>query len=121
MITKDFAVHFASDWIDSWNTHDLDRILSHYTDDFEMTSPVIASRMGVASGSLKGKDKVGEYWSKGLTAFPELKFTLREVTFSLRSVALFYDSSIHGLAIEWFLFNDAGLVVQAIAHYNEAR
>ena len=36
-----FAEHFAADWIDSWNAHDLNRILSHYTDDFEMASPVI--------------------------------------------------------------------------------
>ncbi len=121
MITKDFAVHFADDWIDVWNAHDLERILAHYTDDFEMTSPVIASRMGVASGTLKGKEKVGEYWSKGLAAFPGLKFTPRAVTFSLNSVALFYESSIHGQAIEWFSFDAAGLVVKAIAHYQEPR
>ncbi|MDP3877197.1 MAG: nuclear transport factor 2 family protein [Methylobacter sp.] len=36
-----FAEHFANDWIDSWNSHDLQRILSHYADDFEMSSPVI--------------------------------------------------------------------------------
>jgi hypothetical protein len=31
MIEKDFAEHFVTDWIDSWNKHDLVRILSHYT------------------------------------------------------------------------------------------
>lgn len=28
-----FAEHFSSDWIDSWNSHDLPRILSHDVDD----------------------------------------------------------------------------------------
>ncbi|WP_232821554.1 Cif family virulence factor [Acidithiobacillus ferrivorans] len=39
MIDKEFAEHFASDWIGSWNNHDLDRILSHYSEQFEMFSP----------------------------------------------------------------------------------
>jgi len=55
MITKEFAEHFAREWIGSWNTHDLDRILSHYTDDFEMSSPVITKITDEASGTLKGK------------------------------------------------------------------
>jgi ketosteroid isomerase-like protein len=51
---KAFAEQFAADWIDSWNSHDLDRVLSHY-DDFEMSSPVIRQLVGEASGMLRGK------------------------------------------------------------------
>ena len=40
-MTKDFAIRFAGEWIAAWNAHDLGRILSHYTEDFEMSSPVI--------------------------------------------------------------------------------
>jgi len=119
MLNKDFAHHFADDWIASWNSHDLDRIMSHYTDDFEMTSPFIGSRMGIPSGTIKGKTGVREYWAKSLARFPDLKFTLREVAYSLNSIALYYESSIGKKAVEWFLFNESGLVVKAIAHYNE--
>jgi hypothetical protein len=28
----------ASSWVAAWNSHDLARILDHYTDDFEITS-----------------------------------------------------------------------------------
>jgi len=59
MIDKMFAEHFATDWIASWNAHDLDRILSHYTDDFEMSSPVIIKVADESSGTLKGKEAVG--------------------------------------------------------------
>jgi hypothetical protein len=41
MIDKEFAEHFARDRIDSWNSHDLDRILAHYSDQFEISSPLI--------------------------------------------------------------------------------
>ena len=30
---------FAAEWIEAWNAHDLERILAHYADDFEMASP----------------------------------------------------------------------------------
>ena len=56
-----FAEHFAADWIESWNAHDLNRILSHYTDDFEMSSPVIIQVAGEPSGTLKGKAAVAAY------------------------------------------------------------
>ena len=58
MINKVFADHFAADWIDSWNQHNLIRILSHYTDDFEMTSPVTIQLTGESTGTLKGKPSV---------------------------------------------------------------
>ena len=42
MITREFADHFTRELIDAWNSHTLERILAHYTDDFEMSSPYIA-------------------------------------------------------------------------------
>ena len=32
---------FAKEWIESWNSHDIDKILNHYSDDFEITTPMI--------------------------------------------------------------------------------
>ena len=47
MIDKKLAEHFANDWIDSWNSHDLNRILSHYADSFEMSAQVqVKARAG---------------------------------------------------------------------------
>ena len=36
MIEQAFAEQFATEWIEAWNSHDLQRNLAHYTDDFEM-------------------------------------------------------------------------------------
>jgi ketosteroid isomerase-like protein len=52
---KEFAESFATEWIESWNAHDIDRVLSHYAEDFEMSSPVIIQVAGEPSGTLKGK------------------------------------------------------------------
>ena len=32
MLERSWAFEFAEEWIASWNSHDLDRILSHYTE-----------------------------------------------------------------------------------------
>ena len=35
-LTHEFARRFAEEWIAAWNAHDLERILAHYTDDFDV-------------------------------------------------------------------------------------
>jgi hypothetical protein len=116
MIDKAFADHFAADWIDSWNKHDLDRILSHYTDDFEMSSPVIIKVAGEPSGTLKGKGAIGAYWTKALQLFPNLHFELITTLVGVNSVTLYYQG-VRGLSAEVFHFNTDGKVTKAYAHY----
>ncbi len=45
MLERGWALEFAREWIESWNSHDLERILAHYTEDFEMSSPLIVERL----------------------------------------------------------------------------
>src|SRR5882757_6028070 len=73
-----FAQKFAADWIAAWNSHDLNRILEHYSDDFEMHSPSIIAVAGEPSGVLRGKANVAAYWTKALKA-QNLTFELIDV------------------------------------------
>lgn len=116
MIDKEFADHFASDWIDAWNKHDLVRILSHYTDDFEMSSPVIIKLDDEPSGTLKGKEAVGSYWAKALQLFPDLHFELLATLVGVSSITLYYNG-VRGSSAEVFHFNQDGKVTKAYAHY----
>ena len=115
---KNFAMHFAHDWIDSWNKHDLSRILSHYTDDFEMCSPMIVKVAGDASGILQGKEAVGAYWAKALKMVPDLHFELMSVCIGIDSVAIQYRGVGGRVAVEVFSFGVDGKVVKAHAHYD---
>jgi hypothetical protein len=114
-----WAKHFAAEWIDAWNSHDLERILSHYSDDFEMTSPLIIQRIGEPSGTLKGKVAVGAYWQIGLTATPPLKFELINSLIGVDSITLYYRRHSGKLAAEVMIFNQDKLVIKGIAHYAE--
>ncbi len=114
---KAFAEHFAAEWIASWNAHDLDRILAHYADDFEMSSPMIVQVAGEPSGTLRGKAAVGTYWKKALGLIPELQFKLVSTLAGVNSLALYYQGAQGRLAAEVFHFGPDDRVVRAFAHY----
>jgi len=109
---------FAQEWIESWNSHDLDRILSHYSDDFEITTPMIKVALNIESGSLKGKASVRRYWEAALKKIPDLKFELIDAAKGIDSIAVYYKSVMNKKATEVMFFNDSGKVIKAIAHYN---
>jgi hypothetical protein len=115
-----FAEHFATDWIESWNAHDLDRVLVHYADDFEMSSPVIIQLTDEASGRLRGKASVGAYWRKALQLIPDLHFELVSVLAGVGSVTIYYKSAGGRLAAEVFFFDANQKVSKAVAHYHAA-
>ena len=110
------ANEFANHWVEAWNSHDLDQILSHYTDDFEMSSPVIVKTMSEPSGKLKGKELIRKYWSKALAKYPELHFEKLHVLTGVGSVTIIYNG-VRSLSAEVFHFNDGGKVNAAYAHY----
>jgi len=111
------AQKFAEEWITVWNSHNLDNILNHYTDDIEITTPMIKLATGIESGSLHGKQAVREYWQKALDKIPDLHFELVGVTQGVDSVALYYKSVMNKMAVEVMFLNDAGKVYKMIAHY----
>lgn len=117
VITTEQAQRFAEDWIAAWNAHDLPRILTHYTADFAMTSPFIVQIADEPSGTLKGREAVGAYWSKALARMPDLRFELLGVFRSIDSVVIHYRNQAGRLGAESFSFDHEGLVHAAIAHY----
>lgn len=117
MIDREFANRFADAWLSAWNAHDLDRILEHYADDFEMNSPLIVKRMGIPEGRLQGKLKIREYWSGAFKVYPDLKFILKDVLFGVSSITIYYTGATGGSVAETFLFDNKGKVVKAYANY----
>lgn len=112
------AKQFADEWISAWNSHDLELILNHYSDDIEVTTPMIKMAAGIESGTLKGKDAVADYWRKALSKIPDLHFELIAVTECIHSIALYYKSVMDKMCIEVMFFNDEGKVYKMFAHYN---
>lgn len=116
MLDKTFAEELARDWIDAWNSHDLARILAHYRDDFEMSSPYIAEMAGEASGRLQGKPAVAAYWAEALRRLPDLRFEHLATLTGTDSLTIHYRGA-RGLAAEVLWLDEAGKIQCAAAHY----
>ena len=117
-VTHEFALRFAGEWLAAWNAHDMERILAHYTEDFEMSSPVIVDLMGEPSGTLRGKPAVRDYWTKALARSPALHFELIDAYAGAASVVIHYKGP-RGPSAEVFWFDAGGKVYRAAAHYSE--
>ncbi len=109
---------FAHTWIDDWNSHDIERILNHYTENFSITTPMIKLTLGDNTGTLYGKQTIKSYWKKALERFPDLHFELLDIAAGVDSVVLYYKSVLDKKAMEVMFFDKQGKIYKVIAHYS---
>lgn len=120
MLTRRFADAFAHAWIKDWNSRDLARILLHYADDMQISSPFIKAIVAEPTGTLRGKKAVTDYWTRALAANPQLHFTLLGVSVGASSITLRYRSIMDLIATEYLELNAEGKITRVVAHYNES-
>jgi ribosomal protein S18 acetylase RimI-like enzyme len=109
--------NFAKQWIQDWNDHNLENILSHYSEEIQFTSPII-QQLGVdKNGSLHGKESLKKYFSIGLEKYPQLTFHLIHELTGLNSVVIFYKSINNTYSAEFMEFDEKGKVKRVHAHY----
>lgn len=118
MLDTDWAMAFAHEWIDSWNAHDMDRILAHYADEFQMSSPLIVERTGDPNGLLEGKASVRDYWEPSLRAEPPLEFELIDLLVGIDSITLYYRNVGRRVVAETLIFDREGRVIRAMSHWS---
>ena len=118
MLTEDKARNLASHWIEAWNSHDLDEIMSHYGEDVVLTSPVAARILNDPSGTVKGRDALRAYFKRGLEAYPSLKFDLIDMMWGLSSVVLYYANQRGTKTGEFMEIDSNGKVIRVVANYN---
>ena len=117
LIEQSWANEFAREWIAAWNSHDLDRILAHYVDDCEMSSPLIVERKRDPSGVLRGKAAIRDYWAIGLAANPPLQFELIDVHVGVNMIGILYRSVGRRRVIELLTFNEDKAVIRGNGLY----
>jgi len=112
-----FCAALGKQWIDAWNSHDLERILALYSDDSEMTSDKIPLLGLDPTGTLRGKDRLRVYWRKGLDLLPNLHFTLIDVYVSPDSLVVFYENERGAKICEYLRLNADSKIRQVSANH----
>lgn len=115
VIDAAFASELATEWIAAWNSHDLERILSHYTDDFEMRSPLIVERGFADGGALRGKAAIRPYWGAGLVASPPIRFELLGAYGGVNQVVIHYKSVGRRFVVEVLELDDQRRIIRGSA------
>jgi len=118
MLTEERARKLAAHWLQAWNSHDLAEIMSHYAEDVVLVSPVAARILNDPSGTVKGKDALRTYFTKGLEAYPNLKFDLLDLMWGLSSVILYYVNQNGSKTGEFMEIDSNGKVVRVVANYS---
>jgi ketosteroid isomerase-like protein len=65
---------FADDWVQAWNSHDVEAVLAHFHDDVVFSSPIAARVLPDSLGVVRGKDALRHYWTTALELLPDLHF-----------------------------------------------
>lgn len=115
-----FARQFAQDWVEAWNSHDLDRILAHYDDEVRLVSPVALKLLNNGDGVVEGKAALREYFRRGLEAFPNLRFDLIDVFWGVETIVVYYANQARGSkTAEVMQLTPAGKVRRVWANYDQ--
>jgi len=67
------AREFVQAWLDAWNAHDVEAVLSNFADNATFTSPIAARLLDETGGVVHGKEALRDYWQKGLSLMPDLR------------------------------------------------
>lgn len=119
MIDRKWAEKFAEEWIEAWNSFDLNAVLAHYADNVVFHSPRIAAVMGEPVAFVTGKDALARYWTKALSQGKDLRFHLERVYVGSDNLSISYRNHRAQHVVETFIFNDAGLVTESTAAYDK--
>ena len=117
-MTREQAWKLAQDWVASWNAHDLERILSHYEEGVELTSPAAAQLLGTPDGKVAGKTNLRAYFQRGLEAYPNLHFQLEDVLWGVSSIVLCYKNQKGTRTAEFMELSATGKVSRVVANYS---
>jgi len=118
MLSETEARQFAHSWVQAWNSHDLDAVMSHYSPEVVLTSPTAARLLNDLCGIVSGKQALRSYFQRGLEAYPNLTFELLDVMWGVSSVVLYYVNQKGTKTGEFMEFGTNQKVVRVVANYN---
>ena len=121
MITNLDAKAHAEAWIEAWNSHDLDRIMSHYADDVIFEVQTAVARWNKADGRLLGREELRKHFALGLQLAPRLHFTLEDVFLSPSGYAILYHRENGNRVIDAVTLDKDGRTSRVTAFYKAAQ
>jgi len=103
-------------WIESFNSKNLDSLLSLYNNNAEHFSPKLKIRKPETNGLIKGKEQLRNWWKDAFERLPELHYQVNYSIADDKSVFVEYLRTTPGeddLIVGEVLFFENGLIVKS--------
>ncbi len=110
----------ALDWIDAWNKRDINRIMTHYTDDIIFYSLTVTKRWGIADGKIVGKEKLRAHFLKGFELAPNLYFEFIDMLSGTDGITIVYKRETGALVADVAVLDENGKATLVKAYYGQA-
>ena len=110
----------ALKWFEAFNTHDLEKLLSLYSDTAKHYSPKLKTRKPETNGLVTGKDALREWWEDAFERLPTLNYTVTTLTANKDRVFMEYIRKVDGeddmLVAEVIEVKDGVIVASRVYH-----
>ncbi len=70
----------AKQWLQAFNDHNLEKLLSLYDDNAEHFSPKVKARQPESKGIIKGKAALRNWWQDAFNRLPDLAYHEKTIT-----------------------------------------
>jgi len=117
MIELQQAQAIATQWIEAWNAHDLEEILTHYAEELEFVSPLVVSRLGRDDGTIRTRTELRAYFEPSLGKESTLRFELIDVMAGVSSLTLVYRNHRELIVAETMFVDTNGLAKRVYVHH----
>ena len=87
---QESARRFAGHWLEARNSHDLDAVLSHFSDNVVFSSPMAVQVCEGSDGVVRGKAALRDYWAEALRRMPELHFEIESLYVGVHTLVINY-------------------------------
>lgn len=109
-------LHVLKKWIDSFNSKQLDDLLSLYHDNAEHFSPKLKARNPATNGWIKGKEQLRHWWASAFERLPGLRYQPNYSIADDHSVFVEYLRTVPGeedMIVGEVLLLENGLIVKS--------
>lgn len=92
--TKNLSI--AHKWLETFNNHNLEQLLSLYDDDAEHFSPKLKIHRPETQGFITGKQALREWWQDAFNRLPSLNYKVKSLTANGDRVFMEYIRTVDG-------------------------
>lgn len=110
----------ARHWIDAFNAHDLEQLLSLYDPEAVHFSPKLKLRHPETEGLIKGRTSLYAWWDDALKRLPSLHYKLTRLTANAERVFMEYIRQVDGeedMAVAEVLEIKDGLIIASRVYH----